>query len=514
MNSIQAKKGFGERFKAILSKPILWLIIIFAIVLALRIYIAFETPLLNYDAYFGLRQVENIKDTGLPLYNDPLSYSGKVQLFAPLNHYLLSIFSFFMPIESAGKIVPNIIAATIIFIVYYLSLKITKSPKISLWTAFMSGVIPIYFIDLNRASSNYLTILLVLTIIYCMLKLNERKYVDYALILMFLLVLTTPAAFVLMLGLLIYLLLLKLENFAVEMKELEIILFFTFLVFWVNLLIYKNAFLTHGLGVIWQNIPISILSNFFGKIGFIQVLGAISIIPLILGVYSFYAAFHLDRNKDVMLLVAIGISTFILLWFKLLNLVGGLIFLSMILTILAAYSLKRIEEFIEKSRIRKYYKLIQVTFTIIFLITVVPSIFSIVRVSDIGPLSTPNIEDVKALLWASENTPKNAVIMSGLDEGNIVTYYAHRKNVMDTNFLLTPRIDQRKNDVDEVYTTNFETRAIEILNKYNAKYLLITSKNLEQYDIESPSYLKDSKCFTLEYYSKDTYLYRTDCKIV
>jgi hypothetical protein len=393
-------------------------------------------------------------------------------------------------------------------------MKITKNHRISIWTSLISGFIPIYFIDINRASVNYLAALLILVIIYCMLKLNERKYVDYALTLMFLLVLTTPIAFILVIGLLIYLLLLKLENFAVEMKELEIILFFTFLTFWVNLLIYKNAFLMHGLKVIWRNIPLDIMTDSFGSIGFIQVLGAISIIPIVFGVYAFYAAFHHDRNKDIMMLIATGLSTFMLIWFKLIDLISGLTFLSIILIILMAYSLKRIDEFIEKSKLQKYHRLFQAIFIIILIATILPSIFSIINSSRIGPLNTPDIADVKALLWASENTPKSATIISSIEEGNIVAYYAERKNVMDTNYLLTPRIDQRKTDIDEVYTTAFETKAIDVMNKYRAKYILVTQRTLEEYGVEEPSYLSDRECFTLEYSRDNTSLYQTDCKII
>jgi hypothetical protein len=320
-------------------------------------------------------------------------------------------------------------------------------------------------------------------------------------------------AFVLVIGLMLYLLLLKLENFSVEMKELEIILFFTFLVFWVNLLIYKNAFLTHGLLVVWQNIPVSILSNFFSNIGFIQVLGAVSVIPIVFGVYAFYAAFHLEHSKDVMILVSLGLSAFILLWFKLLDLISGLIVLSIVLTILTAYTLKILDDFLEKSKIHKYEKLIHLAIIVLFLITVIPSILYINSRSTIGPLDTPAQSDIETLQWASENLPDNAVIAAGLDEGNIVTYYAKRKNIMDTNFLLTPRIDLRLKELDEIYTTTFETKAIDILNKYNANYILITRETLNKYNINEIAYMQSNKCFAPVHVNKDTYLYRTECKI-
>ncbi|MGV8141550.1 MAG: hypothetical protein ACP5NW_03870 [Candidatus Woesearchaeota archaeon] len=503
------KFSFGE----IRNKPIIWVILIFAIVLALRLYIAFQTPLFNYDAYFTLRQVENIKDTGVPLYNDPLSYGGKSQLFAPLHYYTIALFSILMPVETASKIVPNIMAALIVFVIYFMSLKLTKSSKISIFTSFISGFLPIYLIDINRASINYLAILLMFLIAYSMMRLNDRKYVDYALIFMFLLVLTTPMAFILVIGLLIYLLLLKLENYAVEMKELEIILFFTFLVFWVNLLIYKNAFLTHGLLVIWKNVPVTIMSNFFGNLGFIQALGAISIIPIVFGAYAFYSALHLERNKEVIILMSLGLSISILLWFKLVDLISGLTVLGMTLVALMAYSLKQINEFIEKSKIHKYEKILHISLVALSIITITPAVWSIVFVSDIGPMDIPSITDVQVMQWAAENIPKTAVITAGLEEGNMIAYYGERKNVMDTNFLLTPSIDQRYNDLNEIYTTNFETKAIGIFNKYNSKYIFVTKNTLDEYNIQKVAYISDKECFTPVFYREESYLYKVECKI-
>jgi uncharacterized membrane protein len=84
---------------------------------------------------------------------------------------------------------------------------------------------------------------------------------------------------------------------------------------------------------------------------------------------------------------------------------------------------------------------------------------------------------------------------------------------MDTNFLLTPRIDQRLKDLDEVYTTSFETKAIGTLNTYDSKYILVSPENLKSLGISEVSYIKNNKCFLPEYYSEGTYLYSTECKI-
>jgi len=231
---------------------------------------------------------------------------------------------------------------------------------------------------------------------------------------------------------------------------------------------------------------------------------------LIFGVYAFYAAFHMYQSKDLLLLIGFGISIFALLWFKLLDLVTGLMFLSVTLVILTAFALKRFSDFIDKSKAHKYYKTFYIILLILFIGTaIIPSVIFGYRQT----LDTPRIADVEVLKWASQNIQKNAVITATLDEGSMVAYYAKRKNVMDTNFLLTPRIDQRLADIDEVYTTVFETKALADLNRYDSKYILFTGHAMYHYNISQLSYVNDDKCFTLEYYREGTSLYSTRCKI-
>jgi hypothetical protein len=496
--------------KKLIEEPQFWVWIIFILVLALRLYIVFQTPYFNYDAYYTLRQVDHIKSTGLPLYNDPLSFGGKTQLFAPLHYYVLSLFSFVMPLDIAAKIIPNICAALLVLIVFSIALKVTKHPKISALAAFMSGFLPIMFLNINNVSVEYIGALLMFSIVYCIFRINERKYIDYALILMFVLVLTTPLAFLLVVGLLLYLLLLKLENVYIEMKELEIILFFTFLVFWVNLLIFKNAFLIHGFLVVWQNIPTQILANFFDKITFLEIFIMISIIPLIIGLYSMYIVFQKDKSKEAMLLTAFTIAAFVLTWFKLLDLVTGIVFMSISLVMLASFGMKDIFLFMEKTKFYRYTKLMLAIVIILFIATaIIPSYIIGADRSRI----TPSTDDIKVLQWASQHVPANATMAASLEEGNIIAYYAKRKNALDTNFLLVPHIDQRLKDMETIYTTQFETEAVRSLNKYHAQYLLVTPWTVNKYHINELSYLYELDCFSRIDYSGNTSLYITTCEV-
>ena len=496
--------------KRIQKSPYVWLIAIFVLVLAFRLFMVFQTPHFNYDAYFTLRQVEQIKTTGLPLYDDPLSYGGKSQMFAPFNYYLLVAFSFMIPLDIVAKILPNIFASLLVILLYFFSFKHTKDTKISLLIAFMAGFIPIFFFDINAISVNYTAILLIFAIIYCMTRINEKRYTEYTLILMFLLVLTTPLAFVLIIGFLFYLIFLKLENQEIEIKEIESILFFIFLVFWVNLLMYKQAFMTHGLLAIWQNIPITFLSNIFSRVTFFEAFFTIGLIPLFFGIAAVYMAFQKAQNKSVILLTGFLVGVFILVWFKILDLITGLVFLSVTLVVLSAFSLKNFTNFIEKTKMNKYENIILAAIVLLCIVTaLIPSyIVTKDRIREV-----PQSQDIRVLIMAQEALPKNAVILSTLEEGNLVAYYAKRKNVADTNFMLIPNINQRTNDITTVYTTKFETVAVGIMNTYEAKYLFVTKYARTKNNIEEPAYIGDVACFQLPYISQDAKLYYLKCKI-
>ena len=73
-----------------------WLLIIFLVTFLLRLTLSFIIPNFTYESYFHLRQVEHITETGLPIYEDNLSYGGRTFQFLPFFHYLMSFFNLFL----------------------------------------------------------------------------------------------------------------------------------------------------------------------------------------------------------------------------------------------------------------------------------------------------------------------------------------------------------------------------------------------------------------------------------
>ncbi|MBI2110684.1 hypothetical protein HYT51_02795, partial [Candidatus Woesearchaeota archaeon] len=82
---------------------------LFLVVSLFYFFFAMQTAQFSNDeAYFHLRQVENINSFGKPLLEDNLSYGGREILYPPLFHYFLAFFSIFFPLAFALKFIAAI----------------------------------------------------------------------------------------------------------------------------------------------------------------------------------------------------------------------------------------------------------------------------------------------------------------------------------------------------------------------------------------------------------------------
>jgi len=482
---------------------------IFVLALALRLYFAFGTDQFSLDAYVGYRQVDSIRNTLLPSYVDDLSYSGRTHIFPPVYYYVLAGFSFFIGTALSLKIIPNLFACTIIIIIYLLVLELTKSRKISIFCAFTSAFIPVFFSNtLNSASSLSFTIPLTFYLFYCFLRIKEKRFLYHFLVFSFVLSLTSPISFLFIFAILIYLLLIKLEYRQENRLELEVILFVTFMTLWVNVLIYKNAFLFHSYNLIWQNIPSQVLSEYFKSVDIVSSVTSIGLLPLLLGIFAVYRYMFQEKDKRTYLLMAAALAVAFLLWAKLIDLVTGLMFLGAILVPLFGQSLKLFFDYVEKTKISDYADLFWIPLAILVVITSVASSIvaaSVVMTDSVSP------GEYKALLWMRDNTEKDSVVLSTLSEGDLITAIAERKNVADSDFILIRSSDIIFDDVKQMYTAILKTSAAEVLDKYGVNYIYLSSRAAGEFNISSLRYA-DGDCFR-PVYDEGVKIYQVSCGI-
>jgi hypothetical protein len=490
-------------------RTVLVLLAIFAIVLGVRLYFAFSVPYFSSDdSYFHLRQIEQIRDTGLPVFEDGLSFSGRTHIFSPVFHYLLAFFALFLPAVFAAKLITNIFAAVLIFFVYLISKKITNNSFVALTTAFLSGFVPVFFADTVTALTPISVVIpLMFLLVYALMNIKKKDWLYCYLILLVVLTVMHPLILLFVLGLFIYLALILIEKLKQNREEWEISLFSIFFVLWAHFIMYKKLLVFHGPAVIWQNIPPDILNNYFAEASILGVIYNIGVIPFVLGLYIIYLFSFKKKDREIYLIISFAAAAGFLLWLRLINLNIGLMVFGAVLVILFAQWLNYFIEYVLQSRVSKFlYFFVGLIFAGLLIFSVYPSVtMAADSVHGISP------DEFAALQWIDENTPFDAVIVAVPDEGNLIAGIAKRRNVIDSRFLLQQDAKQRFADVKRIYTACLEIEVISLLDKYGAEYIYFSDNAKELFNKEELSYV--GKCFETVYDNGVRIYQRKGCEL-
>ncbi len=464
------------------------LIGIFLFTLAFRLYFSLQT---NYfssdDAYFNIRHTNYIIENFKPIYYDELSYGGRYVLYPPLFHYFLAIF---ILIPFALKIIPEILLASLVFFVYLIAKEITKDENAALFSALISAFIPLYISEtLNQVSIYSIVLPLLFYMFYCLIKLDKKIHVNNFIIASFILPLLSPIAFLFVFSIIFYFILTKTEDIELSKLKKELILFSSILILLISFIIYKKAFLEYGLNLIWQNIPFSLLSEHFRGIGVLELIYIVGIIPLFLGSIAIFYGIFREKSIAILLLGSFMLMGLLLAINGLIDFNTGLMFFGITASIIAALPVHRFFSYLKLTKIYKYKQIFIVAgLLLVFILSVIPSYDVSKRLIN----NVPSNEDIKTLEMLRDF--KDLVVLGNVYEGNMITTIAGKKNVIDNLFLLAPKPEQRLEDVNLVYTTNFGTVASEILQRYKVGYILLSKKTKELYNITDLKYANEI-CF-------------------
>ncbi|MBI4981091.1 glycosyltransferase family 39 protein [Candidatus Woesearchaeota archaeon] len=487
------------------NKTKYWLLGIFLLTLTVRLLLAFLIPNFTYESYFHLRQVQHITETGLPLYHDFLSYGGRELVFLPFFHYFMSFFDLLLPLELAAKLIPNILMALLTVIIYFISKKITNHDTSSLISAFIAGFLPVLATPNNFVPETLFLPLIFFTI-YSFLNLSEKKYLYLYLTSFILLSLTSSAAFLMLMGFGIYLLLSFLEERQIKPEEKEVMLFSLFMFIWLQFLFFKKVLITYGISFIWQNIPPAILLEYFPHLSIPSAIVLVSVIPFLAGIWVVYQSLFQVKSRKMFLLISLVIATTILAWFRLLRFNLSLSFFGITLAILFALFYQDLAMYIEKTKLSSLKKCLLPLTLILLTLTIVP-----LTIGTALKQSTPSTKELAAFAWLKDNSPPDAGILSTLKEGHLVTYYSQRRNLMDDQFTLISNIEARFNDLNHAYITKFQTQALSVFDKYKINYLVLTPAAQLKYDLPGFNYLGES-CFKTQY-DEETKIYHVECAL-
>jgi len=499
-----SKKTFEKKLVYVL------LAVVFFLTLSIRLYYAFSTlEFSNSGSYFILRQIEEIRNTGTPLFDDGLSYGGRYYLFLPVFHYILAFFSSFMSVTAACKLIPNIFASSAVFGIFLIVKQITRNQRIALFSAFVSGFIPVFISETVNSISVYsLTIPLTLFLMYFFLRINIRKNPNYFIIFFFVFILLDFSACILIIAIMLYLVLSWIEGLNVGRAEIELSLFSIFIMTFIYIVLFREAFLLHGHKIIWNNIPAPLLSRYFFDVNIIQAIYMIGVIPAVTGVVVVLV--HLFRKKkSVYLPISFGIVLALMLALKLVPLRLGMMLLSLVFVILFGEMFSIIIEYVKRTRFSRWRPVLYALLLILFIFSsVIPSLsYAKSAISNVV-----EEEEIIAFDLLENITDIDNTIISSVYDGHLVTFFSKRKNIIDSNFLMAPDAGERLTDLRTIYTSAISSKPIEIMDKYGADYILFNKEAMEFYNISKIVYLNDD-CFPLLYSGKNVKVYEKKCSI-
>ncbi len=470
-------------------------------VFGLRIFFAFQTPFFSSDqAYFHKQVSERILSGESPWY-DTLGYGGRSVIISPLFESLLSFAGLFFDENVVLKVLPNFFASLLVIPAFFIAFRLTGNDWISASTSLLASIVPVFVAKtFNHISPLSLAVPVFFFLIYAWLSEKIKLFVFMLVFFAFL----NPLSVVLVLSIGVYFVLSALDRLDVKVIEYERGVFSIFFTLWVHFLVFKKLILFHGASVIWRNIPVPLLSSFFARITLLQAMVQIGIYPVAQGIYALYVTILRNPLRDVNMLFAVCLTSGILLWVKVIDLSSGMMLLGVTLAVLFSRWSLLVFQYVKRTRIAKFAGL--VTFLSIAL-AVFTTAYPAYAAVNSELLSTVSSDDISALEWARDELPSDSVVVSPVNYGHYVSAVAGKKTVIDSYFFLQPRINERFDDVLRVYSTPFETEAVELFDKYNATHLIIPP------GVKDVKY-SDSHCFS-RVYEKRVRIYEKDpeCKV-
>jgi len=333
------------------KKELIVVLVIFLLSFGFNLFFSLQIPQYSSDeAYFNLQHSEYIKENFNPMVYDTQSYGGNFILNTHVWHYLLGIMSFSLGTLFAYKILPALLAALIVVFGYMIAKQITKSEMAAFFGAFIFAFIPNFInLTINQISLQVMFVPLMLLFIYSLL--NIQKRMGLFLIVSLLIIVLEPMNFLFFLALLIFLILMIVNDLSILKATKEGVLFYVLLLILFNLILFKNLYFDQGLLAVWQNIPSQLYSDYFQTIDILGVIANIGIIPIILGITGLVFGFFTENKRNIYLFTSIIASCLILLLLELIPFELGMMLLAVMLSITSIISMDR---FIAYLKIQNY----------------------------------------------------------------------------------------------------------------------------------------------------------------
>ncbi|GEM_PF-5585289 len=463
-----------------------WLIILIIAIFGIRLWYSLNTPGFSSDeSYFHVRQIESILSTGLPFWHDTLAWGGRQIIFSPVYDYFLAGFAYLFGTNLGLTLGSELIAALLSLVVAFLTYKITTRAQLSLLAGTIMAVTPVWIEhSLNQLWPQSLTILL-LAVLLLVFETPHAYWVAT------LAAFTHPLSTVwiaVSAGIILLIWLAQTNNSTILKTGI-----ISFIIAIINFVLWLPALMLHGINII-NTIPQSLAAELIGTASVLSIIISIGVIPVLGATITTYSELFNSRSKNLVKPISLAIMCAALLMSPLGPKPEIITLLSIGLIILFVAWSEQAIKYWKSTRLAPYTKKIAVIATLLVLLTTAWPL-------DAAHQQLQNsfsYKDQLVLKWIAEKTPSDSTILALPTEGQRIASLTNRKTVLDTIF--TGRTDgtERAKDVQRLYQTSIELEAIQLLDKYSADYIFLSTHAIEKYGNKLPSAV-DKGCFLIAY---------------
>ena len=416
-----------------------WYVFLFCILVLLVPLILSDFSVKGYEPYLYGRLANLVGEN-----YDGLSYGGRIFVYNFGNPILLNILSF-MPLNLVLLILPIILGTLSLGLFYYILKTFKTERNIRIISSLILIISPPFLYAFTNFNYFTVPIFLILLGFYFFIKDKTRFYI-LSLFISLLLV------FFSVFNVIIFLLILFLYCIKTKRFNWFLIIFVCNLVL---MLVLNYPLFKYGL-------PEKIGLGGYALRNLIFDLGGGYGISLFLLFLLFFGFSKLWESKYKNSFFYVFFLLFIMLLFFSLKFV---VYFNFFLCFLASLGILKILQKGWESNLVK-------NLTLLFLICGL--LFSGVSFFNENVKTGPSEKLIDALTYLKNSGDEDDVVLSYYDKGYWINSIAGRKNVLDGYFDYAPNVNERLDDVDHVFRTRSMDRALEIIDKYNITYILIT----------------------------------------
>lgn len=443
-------------------KALIILGILALIVLSFKLFISLQTEYFTEESYFSLRQAKHIEETGIPMFEDTLSYQGRNYKFLPLYHYLIAFLS-----PSLMKIFTNILIILSSFMIYFIVEFIIKDKTLSLLAAIMSLFIP-SSVNISNSSLSPTPLFLLLFLFFIFSYLKRKQWSTWPMIsFLVLMLLTSAQAIIVSLGMIVFVLIQKLQNLQPKKQDIELALFGLFLSVWFSVILFKD--LLTDWSFLWSNTPAQLIYTSTSATSLFSGIGMLPLLFALIGTNKIFS----KHSRNQLFIISLGMVFLLATIFGVLSLNSGLAILGFTASIISGIGIKEIKIFFEQSRFS--LKKIFITLLVIFFAstTIIP--FMNEGINE----SIPSKEKVE--LTKSLNRYEGTIISSP-KEAHFVMYYSGLKTYFDDYYAFSNAQERYDNSL-RIFRGNSVFQASKILEEENIDFIYLSLEGKKFYNI-------------------------------